>query len=70
MEQAPGVPTITATAACTPCSLGIHSCCSTRIRPCDCTAQWHAGQSHAAAVPGSGPEHRGSLPQPQLLREA
>lgn len=26
---------------CTPCRLGIHSCCSTRLRACECSADWH-----------------------------
>jgi hypothetical protein len=32
---------VQATPLCTPCALGVHSCCTTRTRPCQCTSAWH-----------------------------
>jgi hypothetical protein len=50
MTQAGSVGAVATVSTCTPCRLGIHSCCSTRLRACHCTADWHRGHS-AATTP-------------------
>lgn len=40
---------------CTPCRLGIHSCCSSRMCDCQCDDQWHAENALPSARYGSAP---------------
>ena len=42
--------TVEVLSLCTPCSLGIHSCCNTRMRACHCYADWHRVSRPAVRV--------------------
>ena len=56
MERASRLLATTTTTVCTPCRLGIHSCCSTRIRACDCT---EPGAVHLRDAAAAGRRYEG-----------